>query len=380
MNEKKYTLRKGMLLVAFGVILYSVLQNLDSVANGVLYVLGILSPVILGLCIAFVLNVLMSACERGVLRLLKRFKLKLKPGIVRGLSLILTLLLAVSLITLTLVVVIPRLSNAVTMFLSELPQSTKELSTMAGNLMTRVGFAPESIEGMQTSIGELGEQIRKLLESEGANIAGFALDMTSSLLGTVTNTLFALIIAIYVLLDKERISRFMYAVLNRFLPEKFCHGTVRLVKLSHTTFTAFVRGQFLEAIVLGVLCFFGMLIFRFPHAAVISLLIGVTALIPIVGAWIGGIISAMLVLLVSPVKALLLIVFILVLQQIEGNLIYPKVVGSSIGLPGVLVLTAVIVGQGLMGVTGILIAVPLTAVLFTVLKEAISESRKPAAK
>jgi len=376
MSEKKYALRKGMLLVAFGVILYSVLQNLDSVIGGILHVLGILSPVILGLCIAFVLNVLMSACERIILRVMKRFKCSLKPAIVRGTSLILTLLLAIGLITLTLVVISPRLTDAVTLVLSELPQSTKELSAMTGNLMTRVGFTADSIAGMQASIGELGEKIRNLLSSEGANIAGFALNMTSSLLGTVTDILFALIIAIYVLLDKERISRFVHALLKRFLPERYCREVVRLSKLSNTTFTAFVRGQFLEAIILGVLCFIGMLVFRFPHADVISLLIGVTALIPIVGAWIGGAISALLVLLVSPVKALLLIVFILVLQQLEGNLIYPKVVGSSIGLPGVLVLTAVILGQGLMGVVGILIAVPLTAVVFTVLKEMISVPHK----
>ena len=132
-----------------------------------------------------------------------------------------------------------------------------------------------------------------------------------------------------------------------------------------------MRGQFLEAVILGLLCFVGMLIFRFPYAPVISMLIGVTALIPIIGAWIGGVIAALLVLTVSPIKALLLIVFIVVLQQLEGDLIYPKVVGSSIGLPGVLVISAVLIGQGLMGVFGILLFVPLTAVLYTVLKEAV---------
>lgn len=395
MGEHRFSLRKGMLLVAFGVGLYSLLQNLGPLKDGWLYFWGIISPVILGLCMAFVLNVMMVACERWLYALtagcgrtcayvrtharnsapMPKPTRSRKPTshkrLYRGIALLLTLLLAFGLITLMMVVIIPKVSEAIGMFIAELPQSSKELAELLGDFLTKLGIDPEAIANMQSSINQISEQVLAWVKNEGSTIAAVALNMTSSLLGTITDIIFGLIIAIYVLLDKERIGRFVYAVMTRFLPRHICVHIAELAKLSYTTFSAFVRGQFLEAVILGALCFVGMLIFRFPYAPVISLLIGVTALIPIIGAWIGGIISALLVLLVSPIKAVLLIVFIILLQQLEGDLIYPKVVGASIGLPGVLVLTAVIIGQGLMGIFGILLSVPLTAVLFTVLKQAV---------
>lgn len=380
MSESRFSLRKGMLLVAFGVGLYCILQNLGAVADGVNHFWGIVYPIVLGLCMAFVLNVLMSAIERLLEKPFKRRKRGPNRRMLRAASLLLTLLLALSLIALVMIVIIPRLSEVVSMFISALPQSANELSELLGSFLTRIGIEPETIQNLQSSINEISNQILNWIREESATIATIAVDMTASLLTTITNLIFGVIIAIYVLLGKEKIGRFAYALGKRFLPAQICDEVTRLAKLSYGTFTAFVRGQFLEAIILGALCFVGMLIFRFPFAAVISMLIGVTALIPIIGAWIGGVIAALLVLTVSPIKALLLIVFIVVLQQLEGDLIYPKVVGSTIGLPGVLVISAVLIGQGLMGVFGILLFVPLTAVLFTVLKEAIHGRRAVSAQ
>lgn len=371
MNEKRGSLRKGLVLVAFGVCLYSLLQNLNVVMGAWKNLWTIISPIVLGLCMAFVLNVAMVGCERLIKKLFKSLKWKAGNKAIRGISLLLTLLLAIGFIVLLLMVIIPKVSEAVGLLISSLPQSSDEISAILGNLLSSLGIESQSITNLQGSIQQLTSQLLELLKSEGTVIAGVAIDVTSSLLGTVTDVVFALIIAIYVLLDKERIGRFCFAVIRRFLPEKYSNRIAELAKLSFSTFTAFVCGQFTEAVILGALCFVGMLLLRLPHALVVSLLIGVTALIPIIGAWIGGFIAAFLVLLESPFKALLMIVFILVLQQLEGNLIYPRVVGSSIGLPGVLVLSAVIIGQGLLGIVGILIAVPVTAILFTVLKEAV---------
>lgn len=377
MNEQKSSFKRGILLITFGVVLYSVLQNLGAVVDGWKYIWGIVQPIVLGLCMAFVFNVLMVPCERRLGRLTARRKRPPKPKTLRAAALILTLLIGLGIIALTMVVIIPKVSEAVGMFISDLPQSSKELSELLGALLTRVGIDPSAIENLQSSIGKLADQVLAFAQKEASAIAGAALNMTSSLLNTITDLVFGLIIAIYVLLDKERIGRFVQAAMRRFLPKRACDVLIDLAELSYATFSAFVRGQFLEALILGLLCFVGMLIFRFPYAAAISLLIGVTALIPIIGAWIGGIISAFLVLLVSPIKAVLLVVFIIVLQQLEGDLIYPRVVGSTIGLPGLLVLVAVIVGQGLMGVFGILISVPLTAVLYTVVKRMIYENKSP---
>lgn len=375
MNEHKSSLKRGMVLVAFGVILYSLLQNLGAVVDGWKYLWGIVQPIVLGLCIAFVCNVLMVACERNLGKQAARLKRHPKARTLRAAALFLTLLIGLGIIALTMVVIVPKVSEAIGMFIADLPQSSKELSDLLGGFLTRVGIETAAIESLQSSIGKLADQVLAFAQEEASAIAGAALNMTSSLLNTITDLVFGLIIAIYVLLDKERIGRFAQAIMRRFLPKRACEIIVDLSRLSHSTFSAFVRGQFLEALILGLLCFVGMLIFRFPYAAAISLLIGVTALIPIIGAWIGGIISAFLVLLVSPIKAVLLVLFIIVLQQLEGDLIYPRVVGSTIGLPGLLVLVAVIIGQGLMGVFGILISVPLTAVLYTVVKRLVYENR-----
>ena len=146
---------------------------------------------------------------------------------------------------------------------------------------------------------------------------------------------------------------------------------MEICSLSYTSFNNFVKGQLLEAVILGALCFVGMLIFRFPNAPVVSLLIGVTALIPIFGAWIGGGVSALLIAIVNPMQGLLFVVFILVLQQLEGNLIYPKVVGQSMGLPGLIVMAAVTIGGNIAGITGMLLGVPLCSVLYTLLQQAV---------
>lgn len=382
MNESGMTFRKWMLLVAFGVCLSAAVQNIDAVARAVGFVWNVVSPIALGLCIAFVLNVIMTVCERllasAVAALCKRVGWgRPRPRLLRALALLMTLIVGLGLIAVTVVLIVPKVSEAISMFLSSLPQSSKELSQLLGDFLMKLGIEELSIANLQASITKLSDQIVDFAKEQGGAIAGYALNMTTSLLGTVTDLLFGIIIAIYVLLDKERIGRFCYAVLNRFLPKKVCDRVSELAKLSFRLFSAFVRGQLLEAVILGVLCFVGMVIFRFPYALVVSLLVGVTALIPIVGAWIGGIVSALLVLLVSPIQALLLVIFILVLQQLEGDLIYPRVVGSTIGLPGLLVLSAVVVGQRLMGVAGILLCVPFTAVVYTVLREAVFSPQKP---
>ena len=187
------------------------------------------------------------------------------------------------------------------------------------------------------------------------------------------NIVFAVIVAIYVLYGKEKNGAFVRKLMLRFLPEKTTKKIIRVAKLSFTTFANFVRGQLLQALILGVMCFLGMLLLGFPYAAVVSLLIGVTSLIPFLGAWIGGGIAAILVAAIDPFKGLMLVIFLVVLQQFSGSVVYPRVVGSTIGLPGLLVMAAIIIGQGLMGMFGILIAVPLCAVCYTLLKQKLED-------
>ena len=165
----------------------------------------------------------------------------------------------------------------------------------------------------------------------------------------------------------------MRRCIDAFFPRRFAHGFERLAARAGETFANFISGQLMDSSILGVLCFIGMTIFRFPHADVISVVIGVTSLVPLVGAFVGVAIGALLILTTDAIKALLFIVFMLCLQQVEGNLIYPKVVGKAVGMPGLLVLCAVLVGGNIAGILGSLCSVPLTAMLYAMLREAVDE-------
>ena len=183
---------------------------------------------------------------------------------------------------------------------------------------------------------------------------------------------FSVIIAVYVLAQKERIGRFAHRCVEAFLPRRLSGNVSRICTMAADTFSSFIGGQLMDSCILGLLCFVGMMIFRFPYAYVISVVIGVTSLVPLVGAFVGIVIGALLILTIDPIKALLFIVFVLVLQQIEGNLIYPKVVGKAVGLPGVIVLSAVLVGGNIAGILGSICAVPVSAILYTMLREAVN--------
>lgn len=367
MADKNLSVKKGLILVGFGVVLYQLLQNLNEATVVLGMMMGVFSPVILGLCIAFVMNVLMSACERPIQRMIPAQR----PVLIRGCALVVTLIIVLGVIALTMMVIIPNLSKSLELFFTEIPRYVKFVSEELETLTQQTGGNREIMIDLRNALGNLAQQGIAYLKNEGTRIASVAIGLTSSVFGTVVDVVFGFIIAIYVLLDKEKIGGFIVRVMRHFLSERISAKTLELAKLAHNTFSAFVRGQCIEAVILGSMCFVGMVLFRFPHAMVVSVLIGVTALIPIVGAWIGCIISAFLVLLVNPVQAILLVIYILVLQQIEGNLIYPRVVGSTIGLPGVLVLVAVVVGQGLLGIFGALLFVPVTAVIYAVVRQTV---------
>ena len=376
MDEKqKQTLRTGIILIAFGVCLYSVLQHLNDFATGVNGFFSIIEPILTGMAIAFVINVLMLGVEHllGMIRPLAK-----NSRLLRSLALLLTLVLAAGLIVLVFLVIIPKLGEALSLLAAALPTLAASLSDWLSSLREEFAISDQTINALKTSVTNITSQLLSTLESSTGVIANYVLGTVKDAVSIIMNFFFSLIIAVYLLIDKERIARFAARCINHLLPTRYALQITSLASLSYKTFSGFIRGQLIEAMILGAMCFFGMLLFGFPHAAAVSLLVGVTALIPIFGAWIGGIIAAFLVAMVDPLQGAMMIVFFLVLQQVEGNLIYPRVVGSSIGLPGILVLSAVIIGQGLFGVVGILFAVPLTAVAYTLLRQHLQT--RPAAR
>lgn len=371
MREKRDRLHTGMFLIAFGVCLYCLLQNINEVASFMGRLHTIFYPLLLGLALAFVFNVLMSPLEQ----LLKRIPfLKEQTRTTRVLALVLTLLGAAALVTLMVLVIVPRLGETVSMFVNVLPQSAADLSNALQSFLQRFRVPDETMQSISAYISGLAQQVVTMIKESTGTIANYVLSTVVSAFSTIMNIVFAVIVAIYVLYGKEKNGAFVRKLMLRFLPEKTTKKIIRVAELSFTTFANFVRGQLLQALILGVMCFLGMLLFGFPYAAVVSLLIGVTSLIPFLGAWIGGGIAAILVAAIDPFKGLMLVIFLVVLQQFSGSVVYPRVVGSTIGLPGLLVMAAIIIGQGLMGMFGILIAVPLCAVCYTLLKQKLEDA------
>ena len=344
-KDNRGHLRSGLIIAAFAILLYTLLQRPAVLEGAVSWLWGVFSPVILGMCFAFVMNVGLTYVEKGLAFISRG---KLKKALLRGLGIFLTILLLFGVIVLLLYGIIPAIGDMVSQLVSYLPQETSVSQWIEEKLMI-LGVPADTVSSVVVQIN----------------------DATTSIFDALMSFVVSLIFAIYILACKEKVGRFCVDVMHRFVKEKWCARIVEVCHLSFDSFSAFVKGQLLEAVILGVLCFIGMVIFGFPNAAVVSLLIGVTALIPIFGAWIGAGISALLILIVSPIKALLFLVFILVLQQLEGNLIYPRVVGQSMGLPGIIVLAAVTLGGNIAGIAGMLLGVPVCAVLYTLLKQEV---------
>ena len=215
------------------------------------------------------------------------------------------------------------------------------------------------------TLSNLGDTAKEYVLNNSGKVIEATFGIASNVLNAFVNVFIGIVFAIYFLIDKEKISRQFNNIMKAYLPSKSCNKIIDIAKLSNRVFANFVSGQCLEAIIIGVLCFFGMIILRLPYAGAISVLVGFTALIPVFGAFIGTIVGAFLIFMVNPLQAVIFVIFIIVLQQLEGNLIYPHVVGKSVGLPGIWVLVAVTVGASINGILGMLLSVPLASIIYS---------------
>ena len=365
---------KKILILALGIaIIFCAVINISSVFAFFGRVYAIFSPVVAALCIAFVLNVLLTALETKVFSFMDKSPKKIVNKLRRPLCLVLTYLLALGLVLLLILVIIPDIIDTITYLVDKLPGFVVEARNWIEGLLDKFNIEQENIPNIKIDWVAIGNSIKKWLSGASGQIVGDAVNMTTSVVGGVFDTLFSFVISVYVLAQKERIGRFVRRMIYAFLPQKATGIIYHIAYTTQESFSRFIGGQLTEALILGGLCFIGMLIFQFPNALIISVFISVTSLVPIVGATIGVIIGSLLIVITDPIKALLFILFFLILQQVEGNLIYPKVVGKAVGIPGILVVSAVLVGGNIGGIMGTLIAVPTCAVLFTLLKELIDE-------
>lgn len=361
-------LTKTILFISFCIILMlTVALNIAGVFDWISAVIGVLSPVIAGFCIAFILNIVMKLFEERVFIFLK--KSKTGETLIRPLSITAAFLLFIGVITLILLVIIPQVRETAQSIIAGFPAFTDRALEFIENLLERFDITHERIAEILLGGEELMTKIGNFVKD---NIAGFlqsARVIGGSVVTVIANAFLSVFIAIYLLTEKDMIINQCQRLAGAVFSQKVYNRLCRVLNLSNRAFSNFISGQFIEAVILGVLCFIGMLIFRFPYAPVVAMLVGVSALIPILGAWIGGGLSAILILINNPIKALWFLVFLVILQQLENNLIYPRVVGHKVGLPGVWVLISVVIGNGLFGALGALMAVPVASVVYTLLSD-----------
>ena len=371
MELNRKNVRIILLIIVFTVVLFTAVQNFGALLGFVVDVWGVFSSVIAGLAIAFVLNIPLKLFEDKLFYGLREHRSATVRRLLRPVSIVGALVITLGVLVILLLVVLPQLVEAVTSVFNRLPDYITQLIAWLDKLLAPFDFSVSDLLSGVNWDETFSSIIDGILSTAGSAI-GTAANVGTTIVSGVIDVVFSVIIAVYVLAQKERIGRFAHRCVEAFLPRRLSGNVSRICTMAADTFSSFIGGQLMDSCILGLLCFVGMMIFRFPYAYVISVVIGVTSLVPLVGAFVGIVIGALLILTIDPIKALLFIVFVLVLQQIEGNLIYPKVVGKAVGLPGVIVLSAVLVGGNIAGILGSICAVPVSAILYTMLREAVN--------
>lgn len=359
----KSCLRAGVTVM----LLFLLIHYWVAFTNIVAAAVGAATPLLLGCAIAYIVNILMSFLERC---LENRIKKPVFQKLRRPACILLAFIGVVCIIVCIVQMIVPELLNCLKILLEQLPEALQSaMLWLENNLNISTLFEGEN-SLLQINDADWRESLTKiadLLLNGFSGAMGIFTSVVSSVFSTVVTLLVALIFSIYLLAGKETIGRQFKLLLTKYLPKKLTDKVFFVLHTLNNSFHSFIVGQCTEAVILGLLCMVGMLLLRIPYAAMIGCLIGFTALIPVAGAYIGAVAGMFMIFTVSPVKAAVFLVFLVVLQQLEGNLIYPRVVGSSIGLPGVWVLAAVTIG-GMLGIGGMLLGVPLAATIYQILK------------
>ncbi len=368
MNFNKENMRHLRELIVFTIVLLIALWNYTIVLDMIGFAGNILFPFLVGGAIAFVLNVPMSFAERNIFKNKSTLKNKKLQRMARPLSLTLTIVFVLGIVAVVMFVVVPQLGHT-------FASLGRNISRFIPKAITWLEMQFEDNKEILALIGDMNMSWDKMLDgmigffkNGVGNVFDSTISVATSIVGSVTTSFIAFVFACYILLQKEKLHVQIKKVLFAYLPEKRVMSILDICSLTYKTFSNFLTGQCVEALILGSMFFVVMGIIRLPYALLVGVLIAFTALIPIFGAFIGCAVGAFLILMVDPWKAVVFVILFLVLQQIEGNLIYPKVVGNSVGLPSIWVLAAVSIGGSLMGVVGMLIFIPLVSVVYTIFR------------
>ncbi|WP_455615214.1 AI-2E family transporter [Eisenbergiella sp.] len=363
--KKKKTDVAVIIYICLAALLILGIKYFDQIAGVALNLWNVAFPLILGVAVAYVINIIMVRVERIYF---PRTKNRLLAASRRGVSIVVSLLLVAGIFSLVARLVLPELGKAFAVIGRNVPIFLEEAAVWLEK--NNAGDTAAMLKNVDWN--SIMDKVVGVAKSGITSFVNSTLNAVGAVIGSVVNFFIGLIFGIYILSGKEKLHSQVSRMMHAYLREETVARIRYIYRTANETFSSFIIGQCTEAVILGTLCTIGMLLLRFPYAPMIGAFIGATALIPIVGAYLGAAVGAFMILTVDPLKALFFIIFIVVLQQLEGNLIYPRVVGSSIGLPGIWVLAAVTVGGGLGGIGGMLLGVPVAATAYKLIRNDVA--------
>ena len=368
-SQRKKLSKWLITLVAICILIYVGVQNVGVIARSVSWVFSIFSPLVLGLGLALIFNVPMRFFEE---RMWKNTNKKWLAKLRRPFAFVLSLLIILGIMTGVISLVIPELTNAVTIIVKSSIELVEKLGDIDETEASQFSGFMEAVI-VNVDWDSIGKNMQSWLTDTGSAIMNSAFSTVTALVGGIVDFIIALIFSIYILFSKETLKAQVSRLIKAWVPMGVGGWISHAASVASGIFRNFVSGQTIEAIILGTLCMIGMFILGIPYAPMVGALVGVTALIPVIGAFIGAFIGGFMILTVSPIKALVFVIFLVILQQIEGNLIYPKVMGSRVHLPALWILASVTVGGAVAGPVGMLLGVPLTSTAYVLLREATEE-------
>ena len=368
MDLNRENIKKIRGLIIFTIFALVVLWNYEKVFGGIQFIWRVILPFVLGGVIAFIVNIPMTFLEEKIFGKAKKAKKKWALKVARPLSLIITLIFIISVIAIVFFVVVPELGRTILNLGKTLQDVIPQVQAWAIDMFRENDEIVDLISSLEFEWDEILKKAMTFLQSGVGNVFDSTFAAAKSIINGIANFFIGVVLSCYILLQKEKLGEQVKKFMQAFIPEDWRNISLALGSVINKSFTNFFTGQCLEALILGLLFLIVMTILGLPYALLVSVLITFTALIPIFGAFIGCAIGTILIFMISPVKALIFLIVFLVLQQIEGNFIYPHVVGNSVGLPSIWVLIAVTTGANLMGIVGMLIFIPIMSVVYTLLR------------
>lgn len=379
MNGSKKDILNICKVISFGIILYWALQNLGVIGIAFKGLATILSPFIWGGALAFIINIPMTIFENKVFKSRKKKKAQVEK--ISKLKRVISIILSIAIITAILIgvifLVIPELINVISNLVQiHLPKLFLQARDITNQAIVDYPQISDALRSLQSNLENISSELIKELTTLGTSIVTSSFGVITSVVSGIFKVVIAIIFAFYILMSKEKLTKNLRKMTYAFFEEKRADRICEIASLSRESFYNFITGQLMECIILGILVAIGMMILRLPYSATIGTVVAITAFIPIVGALIGGVIGAILILPISLKQAIIFVIFFIILQQTENNIIYPRVVGSRVGVPGILVLLAVSIGGALGGAVGMIICLPITSVLYTLLRASTNRRLK----